>query len=65
MIAFGDRNKAWFWAINGVASVLASVCSVGFSIALGFTNVLMLGMMFYLVAWLVLRRAQAGRIATE
>ena len=47
MVRFGERNKAWFWAINGAAGVLASVLSLALSMELGFSMVAFLGVAIY------------------
>ncbi|MBI2388688.1 MAG: hypothetical protein HYV09_03640 [Deltaproteobacteria bacterium] len=64
MIAFGEENRPWMWAVNGAASVLASVSSLALSMAFGFTRVLWLGAACYAVAALVLAR-RAERVATS
>jgi hypothetical protein len=56
MTAFGEDNRAWFWAVNGAVSVLASACSLAVSMAFGFTRVLWIGAACYGVAALLLRR---------
>jgi hypothetical protein len=63
MILFGEGNRSWFWAINGVTSVLGSVIAIVLSMAIGLTDVLILGIGFYLLAILVFRKVvqpQAG-----
>jgi hypothetical protein len=55
MIRFGDGNKAWFWALNGAASVVATVFSLALAMGVGFPNVIFLGVGVYLVAALLLR----------
>lgn len=55
MVRFGDQNKAWFWAINGACSVVASVLSLAFAMAFGFSAVAWIGVSLYLVAWLLIR----------
>jgi hypothetical protein len=55
MVRFGDGNKAWFWAINGVVGVLASVLSLALSIQLGFSGVAYIGIGLYVLAWLALQ----------
>lgn len=60
---FGDSHKAWFWALNGSAGVLASVGSLALAMQLGFSNVAYLGALLYGFAWLLLgerRIAQAS-----
>lgn len=59
MTAFGEENRAWFWAVNGAVSVLASVSSLAVSMAFGFTRVLWIGAACYAVAALLLRRPAA------
>ncbi len=55
MVRFGDRSKAWYWAMNGAAGVLASVASVALSMELGFRAVLWLAVAFYAGACWLLR----------
>lgn len=54
MMQFGDGNKAWFWALNGAAGVLATVFSLALAMTIGFTLVSLVGAAFYFVAWLLL-----------
>ena len=54
MVRFGEGNKAWFWALNGAAGVLASVLSLALSMLLGFSNVAAIGAGIYVLAWLLL-----------
>ena len=61
MLRFGDANKAWYWALNGAFSVLASACSLALAMAMGFAAVAWLGVGAYVAAGLLLRgRAAAG-----
>jgi hypothetical protein len=53
MVRFGDDSKAWFWAINGAAGVLASVLSLALSMELGFSTVAFMGAGLYVVAWIL------------
>jgi len=55
MVRFGDENKAWYWALNGAAGVLASVTSLAFAMELGFVRVAFIGAALYIAAWLLLR----------
>jgi hypothetical protein len=55
MQAFGQRNGAWFWAVNGAASVLASVFSLAFAIVAGFFATAIVGAAFYAVAYMLIR----------
>lgn len=52
MVRFDERHKAWFWAVNGAASVLASVFALALSMYFGFTAAMYLGAGLYFVAWL-------------
>jgi hypothetical protein len=61
MQAFGEANKAWFWALNGAASVLASVASLALAMEFGYLRVGYLGAGLYLPAWLLLRQRDRGR----
>ena len=55
MRCFGDPDKAWFWAMNGVMSVVGSVLSLGLAMAMGFSSVVLIGVAAYVAAWLLLR----------
>jgi hypothetical protein len=61
MVAFGDRHRAWYWAINGAASVLASVVSLALAMNFGFLRTGYLGAALYLPAWLLLKSRNRGR----
>lgn len=50
MIHFREEQKAWFWAVNGFAGVLASVSSLGIAMVMGFQQVVFAGVAFYLSA---------------
>jgi hypothetical protein len=50
MAAFDDRDRSWFWAINGATSVLASVLALVIALIAGFTVVLGCAVAIYLVA---------------
>jgi hypothetical protein len=54
MVRFGERSKAWFWAVNGAAGVFASVSTLALVIALGFARVMALGTAVYALAAVVL-----------
>jgi hypothetical protein len=54
MQRFGDRAKPWYWAINGVFGVVASVMSLALSMEFGFFAVGMLSAVSYAVAWVCL-----------
>jgi hypothetical protein len=64
MLRFGDENKAWFWALNGAAGVLASVVSLALAMHAGFANVGYLGVAAYVVAWLILRERRAKQVTS-
>lgn len=55
MIRFADGSRPWFWAINGVFGVVASVMSLALSMTIGFANVGLLGAVCYAGAWLCVR----------
>jgi hypothetical protein len=50
----------WAWAVNGCASVVASVLAAMLALSGGFTAVLLIGAGAYLLAFLVIGRARAG-----
>lgn len=58
MMKFGDANRAWLWAVNGAASVLASVSTLALAMAFGFARVLWLGVLAYVIAAAVLATAR-------
>lgn len=60
MTAFGDAHKPWFWAMNGSASVLASVSSLAVSMVAGFSRAAVVGVMFYAVAYVLFLRQTAS-----
>lgn len=51
MLRFGDRSKAWYWAINGVFGVVASVMSLSLSMQFGYAAIGLAGAAIYVVAW--------------
>lgn len=65
MSAFGEANRAWFWAVNGAVSVLASVSSLAVSMAFGFTRVLWIGSAIYALAALLIARRGEPRGDSE
>ena len=54
MMRFGDAARPWYWALNGVAGVLASTLSLALSMEIGFSRVAALGAGLYAVAWWLL-----------
>ncbi len=60
MLHFGDGEKPWYWAINGVFGVVASVLSLAFSMEFGYAAVGMLSAVSYAVAWFCLRGESGG-----
>ncbi|MEE8574899.1 MAG: hypothetical protein V3T30_05755, partial [Thermodesulfobacteriota bacterium] len=60
--ARSPEHTPWFWAVNGAASVVASVLSACISITYGFTFTLTLGLICYVVAviFLIILSAGAG-----
>lgn len=59
MVQFGEANRAWFWAVNGAVSVLASVSTLALSMAFGFSRVLWVGVACYAVAAVLVARTRA------
>jgi hypothetical protein len=51
MIRFPEENRAWFWAMNGAFSVVASVTSLALSMIWGYALVGMTGAVLYLGVW--------------
>jgi len=45
--AIDSRPTPWFWGINGAAGVLAAICAIAVSLALGITATLILGALCY------------------
>ena len=63
---FGDRQKAWFWAVNGAAGVLASALSIALAMTWGFRMTSAIGIVCYLLAGpLVARRASLSRLFVQ
>jgi hypothetical protein len=64
MVAFQDDDKPWFWAMNGAASVLASVFSLALAMAIGFFGAALAGIVVYVAAYgllvLQVRRAEGA-----
>jgi hypothetical protein len=60
MLRFGERHKAWFWALNGAAGVFASVFSLALCMELGFSLVASVGALVYVAVWLLLRGSAAA-----
>ena len=54
MIRFGEGSRAWFWALNGAASVFASVSSVSLAAYWGLPGVAWFGVGCYAAACLLL-----------
>jgi hypothetical protein len=54
MAKFDDRDRSWYWAINGATSVLASVLALVIALLAGFAVVLGCAVASYLVAALTL-----------
>jgi len=56
MIRLGDGGRAWFWALNGTAGVLASAAAVTLATYVDLTGVVWIAAGCYVVAGLVLPR---------
>jgi hypothetical protein len=50
MLRFAGGSRAWFWAVNGAASVVASVFSLAISMTAGFQATMFVGAALYLAA---------------
>jgi hypothetical protein len=64
MASHPEDHKPWLWAVNGAASVLASVFSLALSIEVGFTMATTIGIGFYVLGYLLLVR-RGGRALAE
>lgn len=51
-----ERLVPWMWAINGLAGTVASVGGMALAMELGYTTLLLTGMLAYGVAWATLGR---------
>ena len=56
MACFDDRDRAWYWAVNGATSVLASVLAIVIALLVGFSTVLGIAIACYLLAAFTLPR---------
>jgi hypothetical protein len=54
MARFGGERRAWFWAINGAAGVVAGVVSLALAMDLGYCRVGALGAALYGVGWMLM-----------
>lgn len=59
-VRFGDGNKAWFWAVNGAASVVAAAGAVALTMEFGASRIALLGALLYVAATLLLRGPHTG-----
>ena len=50
MVRFNEASRAWYWAVNGAAGVVASVCSLGLAMTFGFERVVWMGVALYAIA---------------
>ncbi len=65
---WGDQRKAWFWLVNGTASVVGGMLALGIAIDLGFRVVFLMAAGLYLLAAALLvfsGRARPARLATR
>lgn len=67
MIAFKDEDRPWFWAMNGAASVLASVFSLALAMVVGFVGAAVAGVLVYAAAYglFVLQARRTGAAAWD
>jgi hypothetical protein len=54
MVAFTEGGKPWFWAMNGMASVLAGVASLALAMTIGLSWTVWCGILLYLLAGMLL-----------
>ncbi len=59
MARFDDRDRSWYWAVNGATSVLASVLALVIALIAGFAVVLGCAIVAYSIAALTLPAAPA------
>ena len=60
MAQFDNRDRSWYWAINGATSVLASVLALVIALIAGFAVVLGCAVASYLIAAFTLPAQQPG-----
>ncbi len=60
-LAFGDRHKPWFWALNGASGVLASALSLAFAIEFGLLATSLIGAGCYVAAALLVWQRRPAR----
>jgi hypothetical protein len=56
MMGAGESDRAWFWALNGAASVLASASCVALAAYIGFSGIVWLGVAGYAGACMLIPR---------
>lgn len=54
MMRFGTERTAWFWAMNGIAGVVASVVALAFTMTFGLTMTVFIGVGAYVIAAVLL-----------
>ncbi|MBI4750685.1 MAG: hypothetical protein HY774_19540 [Acidobacteria bacterium] len=62
---FSNQNMPWFWAMNGIASVLASVFSLAIAMTIGFFYTALFGVVAYVLAYLVLSSQRPISASTQ
>jgi len=50
LVAFGTEHTAWFWAVNGISSVVASVFALALTMTIGLTLTVFVGVAAYALA---------------
>jgi hypothetical protein len=60
MSEFDDKERSWYWAVNGATSVLASVVALVVALISGFTVVLLCAVAAYALAALTLPARHAA-----
>jgi hypothetical protein len=54
LIVFGTERTAWFWAVNGISSVVASVFALALAMTIGLTATVFVGVASYGLAAVLL-----------
>jgi hypothetical protein len=62
MAKFDDRDRSWYWAVNGATSVLASVLALVIALVSGFAVVLGCAVAIYLIAAMTLPEGAAAGV---
>jgi hypothetical protein len=61
MTSFGEENRSWYWALNGVAGVVASTSGLALSMVVGLWRVMLIGVACYGIAAVMFLRERRSR----